>query len=173
MYAAARIRKRRVRGGFTLLEAVIALAVFSLLAAGATRCWLYTTRAASRLLNTQEAFENARAAMDALTVNLQMAYEIKLKTDSDHVLEKLVLTELDDGEPSVYEFYFKRSARPGEAKYHRLEFGQNNEFASHIEQVRLMVTDNHTVTITVITDDELGQPITLTGMVDVRHKKVD
>lgn len=158
--------------GFTLLETVTALAVWLLLSAGAAQVLLYASRASVRMIGEQEAFESARASLDALTVNLQLADTILLETDRNGVLSKLTLTERDpDGLSAYYIFYFDAAAEPEEAKYHRLEFGRNNEFASHIQTVRLACVDGR-MRVTVVTDDALAPPITLRSSVDVRYKRV-
>jgi type II secretory pathway component PulJ len=159
------------KGGFTLLEAVIALAVWMVLAAGVSSVWLHVSRTSTQVITTQNAFENARASMDALLVNLQMADTIRLETDRHHVLRRLTLTQRDpNGNPHDYIFYFSANARPGEAKYHRLEFGLNNEFASRIALVKLEQTGQNRMRVTVITDDEAA--LTLTGSADIRYKDV-
>lgn len=163
--------RKRIRG-YTLLETVIALAIWAVLAAGASRVLVYTARTVTRIVERQNAFENARAAMDALTVNIQMADTVLLETDTEGVLKKLTLTErAPNGSPANYTFYFSKAAKPGEAKYHRLEFGLNDEFASRIETIILNHTGNR-ITITVTTDDVTDPPFTLIGSADTRYKKV-
>ena len=161
------------REGFTLIETVIALAVWLLLATGAGSVLVYASRASERLIVTQEIFENARASLDAITVNIQMANTVVLETDSDDVLKKLTLTERNPkGELEEYYFFFKRGAEPDEAKYHRLEFGENNEFASHIGLIKLKVVNDKRLEITVITDGILCPSVTISGAADIRYKDV-
>ena len=165
--------KRNRCNGFTLLETAIALAVFLLLSVSASAALVYVSRSSERLMVTQNVFENARASLDALTVNIQMAEKILLETDADDVLKKLTLTERDpDGKLADYFFYFKRGAGPEEAKYHRLEFGLNAEFASHIASVKITYENERRMDITVVTDDFSGPPMTCSGSVDVRYKQV-
>ena len=161
------------RRGFTLIETVIALAVWLLLTAGAGSVLIYASRASERLIVTQEIFENARASLDAITVNIQMANTVLLEVDADGVLKTLKMTERNpDGQLADYSFYFKSNALPGEAKYHRLEFGLNDEFASNIEIVRLTAINGKRIEITIITDDILCPSMTLCGSVDIRYKEV-
>lgn len=158
--------------GYTLLEAVIALAVWSVLALTAAGLLVYVSRSSARMLNEAEAFENARAAVDALTANLQMADTVRVENDYDGILRKLTLTERDpDGRSADYIFYFNASALPIQAKYHRLEFGLNDEFASRIARVTLSLS-GEVMTVTVVTDDTLCAPFTFQSMVDVRYKQV-
>ena len=159
-------------GGYTLLEAAIALAVWAVLTAGVCSALLYTTRVSAGVIGRQQSFENARAALDAITVNIHMAYAVRLETSSDDVLKQLTLTEIGPGGiPRDYFFYFNQHAAPGSAKYHRLEFGLNDEFAAHIETVVVKQTGGRLI-VTVRTDDELGPPVTLTGSADARYKRV-
>lgn len=163
----------RANKGYTLLETVIALAVWAVLAITAAGMLAYTARANMRLTESSLAFENARVSLDALSVNIQMADTIVLETDHNGVLRQLTLTErAPNGSPANYIFYFSKTAQPGEAKYHRLEFGLNDEFASHIETVKLVYADDGYIAVTVTTDDTLGEPLTLTASVDARYKNV-
>lgn len=165
--------KLRRQAGFTLLETIVALALWMILVAGATQYLSYVGRTSWHLVMRQDAFENARATLDALTANLQMADTIKLKTDSTGMLKELILTERDpDGNSAEYNFYYKADALPSEAKYRRLEFGLNDEFASRLCEVRLIYHPTGQMEIIVATDEESGPAIRLTGTVDVRYKAV-
>jgi type II secretory pathway component PulJ len=160
-------------GGVTLLEAVIALAIWMVLAAGIIFIWQSFTRSSLQIIKTQDAFENARAAMDALLINIQLADTIQLETDNNHVLKRLTLTQRDpQGNPHNYIFYYNTHAIPGEAKYHRLEFGLNNEFASQIANISLEVPHRNRIAISISTDGSLSEAITLTGLADIRYKDV-
>jgi prepilin-type N-terminal cleavage/methylation domain-containing protein len=161
------VRKR----GFTLLEAVIALALWAVLSAGIAVIWQSTSRASVHIIQGQDAFENARASMDAILTNLHMADTILLETDYNHVLKRLTLTQRNpSGNPHNYIFYFNIHARPGDAKFHRLEFGLHNEFASQIAKITLERKHKNRMSVTVITDGESA--ITLTGSADIRYKNV-
>ena len=159
--------------GFTLLEAVTALALWCILAASLTVVWVNTTRGSLRVIAAQDAYENARVSLDALLINMQLADTILLETDNNHVLKRLTLTQLDpEGNPHDYIFYFDKNAQLGEAKYHRLEFGLHNEFASQIASVTLTLVNENHMQVTVITDGEATPSVTLTGSVDIRYKDV-
>ena len=158
--------------GFTLLETVIALAVWLVIAAAAGRALIYAARASERLIGEREAFENARASLDAICANIRMAQKIVLETDGENVLKKLTLTEKNGTGLWDYEFYFNKSAAPGEAKYHRLEFGRNDEFASRIESVTMELVGDGRIEITVTTDGELCEAVKVRGSEDVRYKSV-
>ncbi|MCL2707861.1 MAG: prepilin-type N-terminal cleavage/methylation domain-containing protein [Defluviitaleaceae bacterium] len=165
-------KRRKRQNGYTLIEAAVALALWLILAAGAGSALLYSARASERLVGSQEAFENARAALDAIITNIQLAETVRVETDSDGVLKKLTCTERNGPALHDYEFFFKREALPGEAKYHRLEFGLNDEFASHIESITVEYAGGDRITVGITTDQTFGEPYTLTGSADVRYKKV-
>ena len=169
------MRATRKCDGFTLLEATIALALFLILSTGVLFIWQYAAGRSMDIVARQNAFENARASMDALVMNLQMANTIVLETDAEHVLQQLTMTQRNpQGQPHNYIFYFDRHALPGEAKHHRLEFGLNNEFASNIALVHITYDSaNGQMHITVRTDClPPAIPVVLEGSVDVRFKTV-
>ena len=160
------------RAGYTLLEVTIALSVWMILAASACQILVYTTRGSARIIDRQDAFENARAALDAIIVNIEMAETVLLETKPDGTLKKLTLTErAPNGFLAKYIFYYDGGAQPGEAKYRRLEFGLNDEFASRI--TALILTQNMgRIFITVEAAPAEGPGIVLSASVDVRYKDV-
>ena len=161
------------RTGFTLLEAVLAVALWMILTTGILFLWNTTTRTTIGIVSGQDAFENARASLDALLINLQLAETINLEVDNEHVLRRLTLTQQGpDGQPHNYIFYFNRHARPGDAKYHRLEFGLNNEFASQIASVKIQRPHRNRMSVSITTDGELAPALTFTGSADIRYKNV-
>lgn len=160
------------KGGFTLLEMVVVAAVSIILLAGASRLLWHTTQVSTGLLARQEALESARVAVDVLTVNIQMAERITLNTDPDGMLRRLDVLQISpENIPWEYTFRYDRNASPGSPAYKRLNFGGYNELASHLSEVRLILSpDRQLIHITVTTDEILGEPITLTGTVDIRYK---
>jgi prepilin-type N-terminal cleavage/methylation domain-containing protein len=165
------VKLKSKSGGFTLLEMVVTMAVWILLLAGASHLLLHTSQVSAGVLARQEALENARAAVDALTVNLQMAEEIVLLTDSDGMLRRVSWLQVSPrGLPEWFEFRYFPDAPPGTAQHNRLNFG-NNELASHLSELRLTLSaDRRLIHITVTSDESLGEPITLTSTVDIRYK---
>ena len=159
-----KLLKNSLNGGFTLLELTAAIAIWVILLAGASQLLLSTTATTAKLVDRQEALESARAAVDVLTVNLQMADRIILRTDSAGMLRDLSLRQIDpSGTPHWYDFRYGRI-------YNRLEF-DTNELASNLSEVRITLSDNRQlIFITVTTSEHLGEPITLTGTVDIRYK---
>ena len=164
----------KFKKGFTLLEVIVATAVWMILAVGASHFLWYTSQQSTNLLSGQEAFENARVAVDALTVNLQMADEIILNTDADGMLRHLSLRQINPGDRiHWFEFSYDINALPGTTRYNRLEFGGHNELASHLSEVRLTLSNNRQLMhITVTTSERLGNPVTLTSAVDIRYKRL-
>lgn len=159
-------------GGFTLLEMIVVMAVWMVILAFASRLLWYTSDRSARLHKRQEALESARVAVDALTTNIQMANSIELRTDPDGMLRRIELRQTNpQGQVHWFDFRYNRDALPGAAAYKRLVFGGNNELASHLNEVRLVLSaDRSLIYITVTTDEILGEPITLTGTVDIRYK---
>ena len=161
------------RNGFTMLEAVVALGLFTLLTVSASQLLMHTTRTSSYLIARQEAMESARVAVDSLVINLQKADEIVMVTyRSDGMLRRLDLRQINPRNiREWYEFRYDRRLPPTSIRYNRLEFGRN-ELASHLNEVRLVLEDDGWISITVVTDGSLGEPVTLTGRADVRYKSI-
>jgi type II secretory pathway pseudopilin PulG len=170
--------------GFTLLEAVIALALWLVLSAGVFFAWQHSAQSSAMLFERQNAFENARISMDAIIMNFQMARRINLQTDGRDVLQTLTLNQhfRDGSVPrnclggrpwncnethfANYTFSFNANASPTSVRFQRLEFG-NNEFAENIAEIIIQYVDGRMeITITTGCDE----PIVLEGSVCVRYK---
>jgi len=161
----------KIRKGLTLLEATIGLALFMILVMGLFFLWQHTARASADLLGRHNAFENARATMDALLMNIQMSRHIVIVTDDDDVLQRIHLTQRDPiGAPHTYRFTFDINLSPGNLRYQRVEFN-DNEFTSGIGKIRIIYIEGSRIDITVITGCQV--PITIEGSVDVRYKTVE
>jgi len=165
------IKMLKSKKGLTLMEAVIALFIWLILSSGVIFVWQHSARSSMEILRSQNAFENARVAMDAIIMNIQMAREIELTNNPDGVMRRLILTSRDpQGLLHNYRFYFDIDAAEGEAKFQRLEFGTNNEFASDIALIRLEFVQDNRFLIEVVTG--CNDPIVLNGSVDARYKVV-
>lgn len=150
------------RDGFTLIELLVVISVFTILLYGVSRLLIHTTEQSARITAQQESLESARIAVDALTVNLQMADEITLHTYADGALRRIYLFQIDSaGLRHRFVFTNNRTAN-------RLLFS-GNELASNINDVRLSV-DGGLMHIAVTAGEALGESITLTGTVDIRYK---
>ncbi|MCL2215899.1 MAG: type II secretion system GspH family protein [Defluviitaleaceae bacterium] len=159
--------------GLTLLEATIALALWLVLSTGVFLTWHHITQASVALRARQNAFENARVAMDALIMNMQMSWDIELINDSDGILRQLTLYERDPlGGVHPYRFNFDASLPEEAIRHHRLEFG-DNEFAANIAVIRITYIAGSRMNIFIETGcyPQSGR-ITLEASVDVRHKNV-
>ena len=155
---------------YTLLEVVIALALWLILSTGIFLVWQHSALSGAHLLEQQNAFENARLSMDALIINFQLARKITLQTDSNNVLQLLTLNQRNPlGIFEDYVFRFNVNASPASAQYQRLEFG-NNEFAANIAEIKIIYIDGNHMDITVTTGCD--EPIVLHGSVDVSYKDV-
>ena len=154
-----------------MLEVTIALAVFMVLSAGIFAVWRHSSNSAMHLLARQNAFENARGAMDALLMNIQMAKTIVLVTDRYDNLESLTLTERNpQGFLHNYIFQFDVNAAPGTTQHQRLRFGMQ-EFASNLAAIIITIGGNYQrMYITIITGCDY--PIILYGSGDIRYKDV-
>lgn len=159
-----------MKKGMTLLELVVAIGIWSILLVGASQLLIHTTQISADLVNRQAAHENARGALDALIVNIQMADAIELRTDPDGMLRHLVTHQLNPIEVrNPFTFSFDRNAPPGAARYRVLQYTVNNELVSNITEVRLTLSDDRDfIYITITADDR----ITLTSTVDVRYKEL-
>lgn len=147
-----------------MLELAIALAVWMVLSIGIFLLWQHTSNASVRLLTRQSAVENARAAMDALVMNIQMSNNIVLETNNANVLRRLTLTERNP-QGILHDYIFEFT--PGGNG--RLLFGAN-EFASGIASIYIVYVPGRRFNITVYTTCE--EPFVVRGSVDARYKNV-
>ncbi|MCL2386264.1 MAG: hypothetical protein FWC89_01825 [Defluviitaleaceae bacterium] len=163
-------KSKKACGGLTLLEVVIAFALWIILSIGVFMVWQHSARAGTVLLERQDAFESARVAMDALIMNMQMARQITLQTDSNDILIQLSLIQNTDPSTNqeAYRFNFNVNASYGTANHNRLRFG-DNEFASGIAEIRIYPVDNR---MRIIVTTACPEPIILEGSVDIRYKQV-
>lgn len=167
-------RKSINKKGHTLLEVTIALGVWLILSLSILVVWRYAATASGNLIAHQNAFENARGAMDAMRMNIQLSDVIYLDTHShggqENVLRRMVMPGPDPlGVLRNYTFSFDITLPSGAVRHNRLEFG-DNEMASRIALVRIVYIEGHRMNITVITD--CAEPIILEGSVCVRYKRI-
>lgn len=163
-------KKKDKQKGFTLIELIIALSVWMVLSMSVLFIWQYTSNTVVNTITHQNAFENARASMDALVMNIQMANAITLETDGNNIMQRLTLTERNpQGQLHNYVFEFDVNAPQGALRRYRLIFGQN-EFADHIGRIYITYTPDRRMNIIVQTNCE--EPVILRGSVDVRYKDV-
>jgi prepilin-type N-terminal cleavage/methylation domain-containing protein len=161
--------KVSLQKGFTLLEVTIALGLWLILSMGVFLVWQHSARESAAMIERQSAFENARLAMDAFIMNLQLAREVTLQTDGNDNLQRLTLLQLNpDGVLHNYRFDFNVNAAPGSVRFQRLEFG-DNEFAAGLAEIRITYVDQG-MDIRIKTGCD--EPIVLNGRACVRFKNV-
>jgi type II secretory pathway component PulJ len=156
--------------GLTLIEALITVAIHIIVAAGMLQIWQYTSERTLSIFDTSNEFENARVAMDALLMNIQLADEITLETDDDGTLRVLTLVELDPYKAKkAYVFKYNGDASLNAAIYHKLVFGDNssNELASHIAELKITKSSSY-LNIKIITDGEAA--LTFESSTSIRNK---
>ena len=164
------------KAGFTLIELVMAIAVWMIFMAGATHFIWYTARTSAEIKARQNLLENARVSVDMLTVNLQMTDDIVLTTDHDGMLRFLRVFQIDPrGNDHRYTFRYNRDLPASATRFRRLEMGNRgtyNELASYISEVRLIPSENRQLIqiIVTATDENLEESITLESAVDIRYK---
>jgi len=162
---------KKASGGFTLLEALIALAIWMIVLMSVVMVWQHVSARTEALLTRQSAFERARGSLDALIMNIQMSQAIELQLGPDDALVRLTLTSRNpQGILHNYEFRFNATALPGTPQHHRLRFGAHNEFASGIAMVRITLDGYSTMNILIETD--CRHPVVLMGSVDIRYKQL-
>jgi type II secretory pathway component PulJ len=152
-----------------LPEAVIALALWMLLAVGASQLLTYAVGQSAAYAERQELTEQARIAADALSVNIQLADEVNITLAPDNTLRTMTLYQYDtSGARAPYTFTYNNTS-PWLASYRRLELG-GNEMAARLSQLRLYPSaDGEYVEITV-TAEGGGATVTLSSVVDTRYK---
>jgi len=168
------MKNKKISSGFTLLEAVIALAVWAILSASVIFMWQHVSNRSASLMAKQSALENARVAMDALIANIQRAWCITLNVGREYDLMQLSLQSFDtNNRPHRYNIVFNSRLTPSAETFQRLNFGgAGNELASNIAMIRMwpvgeLGRERH-IHIIITTGCEI--PIILEGSVDIRYK---
>jgi len=166
------MKKRR---GFTLIEAIIALAVWMILSVSVIFVWQHVSNRSSAVMERQNALENARVAMDALIINIQMAQELRLDVRyGTFVLRRLVAYGYGyDDVINDFTFNFNCRLRPVAPNYRRLLYG-NNELASNIAEIYIRPVGEryHETHILIKITTGCEYPIVLESSVDIRHTQL-
>jgi len=154
--------------GYTLIEAVIALALWMIISLGIFVVWQHITQQTTTIITHQNTFENARGAMDAIITNVQMSRNINLEVCNNYILWQMSLPGYDaQGRLRAFDFDFNVNAPEGHTMHHRLNFGEN-ELASNIALVQIRPVNYTHLQITIETS--CTPPIILESSVDIRHK---
>lgn len=165
--------------GFTLLELVVAIGLWMMLLLGASHLLWYTAETSAQMLRRHETLEAARVALDTLIVNLQMADEIRLRTEPCGTLINLATQQIDpEGADHFFGFTYNR---PTAAGYMRLESAGYicglgfrpafNEIASGLTELRLMLSDcGNIIHISLRAEQGPGSSVSLSSAVNIEHK---
>ena len=159
------------KAGFTLMEAVIALAVWMILSVSVIYMWHHVSNRTNAVLERQNALENARVAMDALTVNIQMAKSVRLEVGPRNDLRNLYLMSLNPAQNlHEYRFIFDYRLTASHDRFQRLQIGSySNHIAYYIYIVQIELADNNRQLDVMITT-ACEHPVILKGSVDIRNK---
>ncbi|MCL2198151.1 MAG: hypothetical protein FWB80_04430 [Defluviitaleaceae bacterium] len=159
-------------GGFTLIETVIALALWLILSAGIFLVWQHSALSATGMMERQRAFENARGSMDLLKMNIQMARCIGITKNGD-VMNVLTLNQRrrEGNTLDWHNFQYRFSGSASQLQIGRLGAdglaGTWREVAADIYSIRLVYNDDRIrITITTTCED----PQILESSVCVRNK---
>ena len=156
--------------GFTLVEAVVSLALFMLLTVGVLLLWQHAARSAAYSLGMQNTLDNLGAAMDGIVRNIEFSHTIVLYTNSDDVLLRLELTGVNPSfQPHTYVFTFNPNALPTQAMYKSLFFG-GQQYAYGIEEIRIVNAGYARLDITIVS--VCASRVALRSSANVQHKHV-
>jgi hypothetical protein len=175
-------RVSRARGGYTLLEVTIALALWMLISLAVVSVWRYSAHASAGIIERTHAFENARAVLDVMLMNIQLNDEIRLSTHShfdpltgeihENTLRSMRLFPGYVGYSyALNTFFFDAGLPPEHLRHGRVErSGAGNELARGIALVQVVYVPGTRIDIRVTTACEL--PVVLNGSACVRRKNV-
>ena len=143
--------------GYSLLEALMAAVVTTIVLTAALRLLTYASGAAAHAIVRGELTECARTAANVMNANIQRASEINVKVNGNNTLERMVITVPNDL-PLV--FSYNPGAGFGSDSYHRLLFtgvneNPSNKLASNIADIRILPEKENTVQIVILTDDAI------------------
>jgi len=158
--------------GFTLMEATIALALWMILSVGVLLTWHHVSQSTAALRAHQSAFENARVAMDAIIINVQMAERVEVINDNNGIMRELIMWGLNP-QGELHPFTLRLpNFEYSHLRFRRLEFpNPGNELASNIAEIRITYIEGSRLDI-FVKSGCYPAPIELEGSVDVRYKYV-
>lgn len=162
------IKQQKRKSGITLLETVIALAVWMILSVGLFLMWQHTANASKALFEKQLALESARISMDILIANIELSHNIRLATSTDGILRQIFLCNPEYPERTPRDFRFNFTHNPTYGSSFTMD--DNNEVTAGIALIRAAYEKGSHISIEIHTD--CPDPIIITGSVDVRHKNI-
>ena len=171
-----------MKKGFTLIEAIMSLALFMILSIGVLLLWQHAARNAENAIRTQNALDNLGLAMEGLLTNIEFSHTITLQTNNQNVLRRLYLTGLNPSRQShTYVFTFDPNAHPWHAIYKSLFFS-GQQYAYGIELIHIINVNNMRLDITITSIclcptrcmlfASCESSISITGSADIMHKHV-
>ena len=159
-----------MKDGFSLVEAVVSLALFLLLSLGILLLWQHSARSVANSVRMQNTLDNLAVAMDALVRNIEFSHTLVLYTESDDVLLRLEMTGVNPGgQPHTYVFTFNPDALPHQPMYRSLFFG-GQQYAYGIYRIRVLSVNDARFDITIVSSCE--NMLTLRTSANVLHKHV-
>ena len=163
---------KNTKKGFTLIETVVALAIFTIIAFSGTTLLIYSSEVSEKIGLKNELLENARITLNFMMDQIRMSEGYDLRTDADDTLIRLRCYK-SSGDESL--FAFDKSLSSDAARYGQVTFG-GNELSSYIADVKMKV-DGNRMEIRIITKSKISQnssievePIEIVGKVSLRYK---
>lgn len=141
--------------GFTLIELILASALFSILAVSITILLSYTIKINTQLTDKSIKLENARIAMDFIQTNIKSAEKYSLNQSG-----KLLVIDKKDG------FYFKFNNGIKQITY------GDNLLSENVENISINVI--HDIMYIKITMKNLEnyEPLKIIGQISVKYKEI-
>lgn len=141
--------------GFTLIELILASALFSILAVSITILLSYTIKINTQLTDKSIKLENARIAMDFIQTNIKSAEKYSLNQSG-----KLLVIDKKDG------FYFKFNNGIKQITY------GDNLLSENVENISINVI--HDIMYIQITMKNLEnyEPLKIIGQISVKYKEI-
>lgn len=141
--------------GFTLIELILASALFSILAVSITILLSYTIKINTQLTDKSIKLENARIAMDFIQTNIKSAEKYSLNQSG-----KLLVIDKKDG------FYFKFNNGIKQITY------GDNLLSENVENISINVI--HDIMYIQITMKSLENhdPLKIIGQISVKYKEI-
>jgi len=160
--------------GVTLLEMIIALGLWMILASGVFFAWQFAVQRSFELMAQQSALENARVTMDALKVNIQLARRIELPSAGTYLLMTCQPSTASSRNCRLGGFWHDYRFELN-SSLNQFRIGQPpnnfNEMARYIGNIEIEYIDGSRLQITVQTTCD--PPIILQSSVCVRGKCVN
>lgn len=140
--------------GFTLIELVLASALFSILGLTITILLSYTIKINGQLIDKSSKLENARIAMDFIQTNIEAAEKYSLNQ-----FGKFLVIDKKDG------FYFKFNNIAKEITY------GNNLLSENIENISINVINDIMYIQIIMKKSENHEPLKIIGQLSVKYKE--